>query len=501
MSKLSRFRNVSVGIIAISYILLFTYAAVSKLLDFEHFRIQIAKSPLLSAFADIVSIGVPLVEILMSLLFFVPRYRATAFGLATGLMSMFTAYIVIILNFSSYVPCSCGGILEKMGWTEHLVFNIVFVVLGLIAWWLETNETASRIFLFRAFGVIAGFSALLAVLFLWSEEEVHRNNAFLRRFPHQPATKLHGYDLTYNSYYIAGYDKGLIYLGNTTAPLHLLVVDTAMKAAKPIKIVLSGDEKYKLLSLRIQVLPPFFFAYDGLRPIVYKGKTDTWEARPVRAAIPRFSLAVALNDSTFAYRAVNPKLNLNVLGRFSLKPVVPVTTNPALLEKQVDGIFDTDGMLSYNRDLKTLAYVYYYRNGFVTANTKLKKELTGRTIDTISKADIQIVQEDSSRVRTLAKRPTLVSMQSATSGRYLFVKSDRLGKYEDAEMLKTVSVIDVYDITKNTYEFSFYLYNHNRELVRSFEVYGNLLIGLTDHYVVAYRLETNAFDFSVPKTD
>jgi hypothetical protein len=43
---------------------------------------------------------------------------------------MFTTYIIIITRFSPYVPCSCGGVLQKLGWTEHLVFNIVFVVLA-----------------------------------------------------------------------------------------------------------------------------------------------------------------------------------------------------------------------------------------------------------------------------------------------------------------------------------------------------------------------------------
>ena len=39
----------------------------------------------------------------------------------------------IILNFIPDIPCSCGGVLEKMSWNEHLIFNIAFVVLGLVA--------------------------------------------------------------------------------------------------------------------------------------------------------------------------------------------------------------------------------------------------------------------------------------------------------------------------------------------------------------------------------
>jgi hypothetical protein len=45
---------------------------------------------------------------------------------------MFTTYIVIILNFSENIPCSCGGILENMTWGQHLVFNCIFIIIGAI---------------------------------------------------------------------------------------------------------------------------------------------------------------------------------------------------------------------------------------------------------------------------------------------------------------------------------------------------------------------------------
>jgi uncharacterized membrane protein YphA (DoxX/SURF4 family) len=47
-----------------------------------------------------------------------------------GLMVIFSAYIITILNFSEYVPCSCGGILENMSWRQHFWFNAGFVALG-----------------------------------------------------------------------------------------------------------------------------------------------------------------------------------------------------------------------------------------------------------------------------------------------------------------------------------------------------------------------------------
>ena len=125
--------------IALLYILLFTYAAVSKLLEFENFQVQLGQSPLLSPIAEHIAWMVPVAEIAIAILLMISRTRTMALFAAYTLMVMFTAYIYIILNFSSYIPCSCGGILEKLGWTEHLLFNSLFVVLAVLALLLLSN--------------------------------------------------------------------------------------------------------------------------------------------------------------------------------------------------------------------------------------------------------------------------------------------------------------------------------------------------------------------------
>jgi len=66
--------------------------------------------------------------------------RLTALYAAFSLMVMFTAYIAFILNFSDYIPCSCGGILEKMSWKEHLIFNSGFVIIALIGIALHSDR-------------------------------------------------------------------------------------------------------------------------------------------------------------------------------------------------------------------------------------------------------------------------------------------------------------------------------------------------------------------------
>lgn len=125
-------REIVVEIICALFITLFMYAAVTKLFDYHKFVVQIAQSPLLTAFASWIAWVIPAVEILISVGLIIPRFRIIALYGGFTLMIMFTLYIIAILNFSMYIPCSCGGILEKLGWKEHLAFNIGFVLLAIL---------------------------------------------------------------------------------------------------------------------------------------------------------------------------------------------------------------------------------------------------------------------------------------------------------------------------------------------------------------------------------
>jgi uncharacterized membrane protein YphA (DoxX/SURF4 family) len=133
-------RRATIHIICLLFILLFIYAATNKLLDVEKFRVQIGQSPLLTAFAGWLAWIIPLSEILISITLAFPRWRIFGLYASFNMMIMFTIYIIAIQNFSEHIPCSCGGVLEKLGWTEHLIFNIVFVLLAFAGIVIQTNS-------------------------------------------------------------------------------------------------------------------------------------------------------------------------------------------------------------------------------------------------------------------------------------------------------------------------------------------------------------------------
>lgn len=124
-----------VDAVSLLLILLFIYAATSKLLDHQKFRIQLGQSPMLTAFADIFVWTIPFIEIITACMLALGRTRMLGLFASFSLMTIFSTYIILITRFSEYTPCSCGGVLEKLNWNAHLLINIVFWLLALLAIW------------------------------------------------------------------------------------------------------------------------------------------------------------------------------------------------------------------------------------------------------------------------------------------------------------------------------------------------------------------------------
>ncbi|PQA89859.1 hypothetical protein B0A69_21945 [Chryseobacterium shigense] len=131
-----------VEFISYFFILLFCYASISKIMDFENFQIQISESPLLSAYAGFLPFAIVVLELIIAGLLCYRKTRNVGMIGSFILMLIFTGYIFYIIQTSENLPCSCGGILEKMSWNQHLIFNIGCVLLAAIA--LAMNIKYSR---------------------------------------------------------------------------------------------------------------------------------------------------------------------------------------------------------------------------------------------------------------------------------------------------------------------------------------------------------------------
>jgi hypothetical protein len=126
-------KNTIVEVISGLLVFLFIYAALSKLLDFSRFKYQISQSPFITNISWLVIWTIPLGEIMISICLIIKRTRLAGLYLSFFLMLLFTGYIFIMLRYSSYLPCSCGGVLSIMSWKQHFIFNLLFTGLSLAA--------------------------------------------------------------------------------------------------------------------------------------------------------------------------------------------------------------------------------------------------------------------------------------------------------------------------------------------------------------------------------
>lgn len=469
---------------------LFAYAAASKLLDYSNFKIQLAQSPLLSPFSDWIAIGVPLAEILLCALLAFPRTRLAGLYASFALMALFTAYIYGILHFSDFVPCSCGGLLERLGWQEHLVFNGVFTVLAAAGVLLfrpsEGASLAKRGWLLGA--LLLSSIAAIGALLLIADHLMHHDNAFVRSFPPSPAVLQNEMPLGYNSYYFAGAGNGKLYLGNHTAPLLVTVLDTALGSKEEYRIALDRNS-LPFRALTVSVDPPYFYVADGHVPCVFEGHLSDWKASliPFGGQLPYFSAW----QQTAPWSAVlRTHDSLTGASRLTLlEQGLPAVSRdaPELLQRQLDGVFDTDGILLYSKMLQKTAYVYFYRNQYVVADRQLSLEYRGQLIDTNSQAKIKIATL-ASGAHKLASPPVTVNKNAFLCGPLLIVQSGLPAKNELMDVWKTASVLDMYDLRSRTYRFSFYVYDADGEKARDFLVEGSGLYVLLGKKIVRYSL-------------
>ncbi len=466
-------------------------------MDFEVFQVQIAQSPLLSSFAGPVSYAVIIIELIISLGLCLQKTRKISLYAAYSLMVLFAGYIVIILNFSPFVPCSCGGILEKLNWNQHLLFNIAFCVLGIVAILFKDGLSSSakkntRTFLNLLF-LTVGSIGVITGLYLYSEDMFHHRNNFTRRFPIHPAESLYDYPLNVISPYIAGVDQDKIYIGDNRDPLKITEINIESKTEIVHRITTRESER-RFRALKVYVQPPYFYLSDGLEAFALKGTIADWSAALWIDQLAYYNAFVPLDMQKAAIRALDGKQNENKLGVMHQDDIAWVHFNPKLLDKQIDGVFDTDGKLLFNQKHKRLIYVYTYRNQYLLTDPELKSKVIGHTIDTTTKARIKVAFLEKQSVSKIASPGWVVNKNAATEGDYLYVNSKMLGQFEHKDTWEQASVIDVYNFLEQTYLFSFYLYDKKGHKVSDFVIDRNHAYTIAGTTLTVYHMDPIPFE-------
>jgi len=122
--------------------ILFVYTATSKLMHLGTFQMRLERMPYISSFVPWISWGVPFLELVIAGLLLVPKFRVLGIYASLILLTLFTSYIITVLQFSDDIPCSCGGVLSVLRWDDHILFNLVFMALAL--WAIILNNIQNK---------------------------------------------------------------------------------------------------------------------------------------------------------------------------------------------------------------------------------------------------------------------------------------------------------------------------------------------------------------------
>jgi uncharacterized membrane protein YphA (DoxX/SURF4 family) len=137
-------RTTIIETITVLYIILFLYTGIVKLTDYSIFKEQLATSPILNPVSKPVALLLPWTEFAIALLLIIPRWRLKGLLAGLALMLIFTTYVLALLSFSNKLPCSCGGIIQQLSWTQHLIFNGGFILLAIWAIVLQKREIKEK---------------------------------------------------------------------------------------------------------------------------------------------------------------------------------------------------------------------------------------------------------------------------------------------------------------------------------------------------------------------
>lgn len=130
-------RIVIIQLIVIGLILLWLLSSIPKLMDISGFSKQLERMPYIGWMHSFIAVFLPILMLAIAVVLAVPKLKLYGLYLSAGLLSCFGIYIMSVLLFSDFVPCTCAGIRINLAWKDHLLITGIGLGLTALAIWLE----------------------------------------------------------------------------------------------------------------------------------------------------------------------------------------------------------------------------------------------------------------------------------------------------------------------------------------------------------------------------
>src|SRR5690606_9183045 len=106
---------------------LFVYSCMDKLAQRSAFEIQVGKSPILTGHETFVSWAIPITELVIAVLLFLPWTRLIGYYGFFTLMVGFAIYIGMLMSGADHPPCGCNALFESLSLKDHVYINLAFI--------------------------------------------------------------------------------------------------------------------------------------------------------------------------------------------------------------------------------------------------------------------------------------------------------------------------------------------------------------------------------------
>jgi putative oxidoreductase len=119
---------------AVLLILLFGYAATSKIAEYKRFvsQMELVPMPIIKYWARTIGWLVPSIEFFIVMLLVREGWRRLGLYASFTLLLIFQIYIASMFLSGLKLPCTCGGLISELRWKEHLVFNAFFMLIAIL---------------------------------------------------------------------------------------------------------------------------------------------------------------------------------------------------------------------------------------------------------------------------------------------------------------------------------------------------------------------------------
>lgn len=318
-------------------------------------------------------------------------------------------------------------------------------------------------------------AGLILVLLAIAENREEKINGFSRVIIHGIIKSSETIDIKYQNYYIAGAGETTVYLANTTAYGLLLKVSHKTADTGSLFMKLPADIMLNTGRITTFVNDTTIMMIDNITPKVLVGNTVTVTLAPAGNLSTACVDPVPITNARIAakiYDTTRKQTDLAIVNDIRMQPA-------NALVKKIDGKFCTDGRLLRDNVTSDLAYIYFYRNQYITLDSNLRVQSNGHTIDTITQSSFSLGAIYQGKGVTFASPPRLVNRWAALSDGKLFVHSNTRADNEKISDFNRNDVIDVYDISSDQYIYSFYIPHGADKAIRQFSVYKNILFALS----------------------